>query len=73
MHGRGACDMKAGVVASLGAVAAVRAAGVRLVRPLAIHSVIGEEDGGLGAWATLRRGHLGDALRHPGAHRRRRW
>jgi acetylornithine deacetylase len=25
-----------------------------------VHSVIGEEDGGLGAWATLRRGHRGD-------------
>ena len=30
LHGRGACDMKAGVVASLGALAAVRTAGVRL-------------------------------------------
>ena len=27
---------------------------------MALHGVIGEEDGGLGAWATLRRGHLGD-------------
>jgi acetylornithine deacetylase len=60
VHGRGACDMKAGVVASLGALAAIRAAGVELVRPLAIHGVVGEEDGGLGAWATLRRGHLGE-------------
>ena len=60
VHGRGACDMKAGVVASLGALAAVRTAGVRLVRPVALHGVVGEEDGGLGAWATLQRGHLGD-------------
>ncbi|MDP5185195.1 ArgE/DapE family deacylase [Blastococcus sp. BMG 814] len=60
VYGRGACDMKAGVVASLAAVHALRAAGVRLVRPLALHGVIGEEDGGLGAWATLRRGHTGD-------------
>jgi acetylornithine deacetylase len=30
------------------------------VRPVALHGVVGEEDGGLGAWATLRRGHLGD-------------
>ena len=60
LHGRGACDMKAGVVASLAAVAALRTAGVRLRRPLALHGVIGEEDGGLGAWATLRRGHRGD-------------
>lgn len=61
VHGRGACDMKAGVAAALGALAAVREAGVRLVRPVAVHSVSGEEDGGLGAWATLRRGHGGDA------------
>ncbi|MCW2579036.1 MAG: putative Acetylornithine deacetylase [Blastococcus sp.] len=60
LHGRGACDMKAGVVAALAALAAVRAAGVRLVRPVALHGVVGEEDGGLGAWATIRRGHLGD-------------
>ncbi|MGY1809769.1 ArgE/DapE family deacylase [Blastococcus sp. SYSU D00669] len=60
VHGRGACDMKAGVVACLGALAAVRAAGIRLVRPVAVHGVVGEEDGGLGAWAALRRGHRGD-------------
>ncbi|MFW3170669.1 ArgE/DapE family deacylase [Geodermatophilus sp. CPCC 206100] len=60
VHGRGACDMKAGVVASLAALAAVRTAGVRLARPVAVHAVVGEEDGGLGAWATLRRGHRGD-------------
>jgi len=61
VHGRGTCDMKGGLVASLAAVRALRTAGVRLARPLAVHSVLGEEDGGLGAWATLRRGHRGDA------------
>jgi acetylornithine deacetylase len=61
LSGRGACDMKAGVAAALGALAAVRAAGIRLRRPVAVHAVVGEEDGGLGAWATLRRGHRGDA------------
>ena len=60
VHGRGACDMKGGVAAVLGALAAVRAAGVRLARPVAVHSVVGEEDGGLGAWATLQRGHRGE-------------
>lgn len=55
--GRGACDMKAGVAAALGAVAAVRRSGVTLAAPLAVHLVSGEEDGGLGAYATLRRGH----------------
>ncbi len=61
VHGRGSCDMKGGLVAALTAVRALRTAGVRLARPLAVHSVVGEEDGGLGAWATLRRGHRGDA------------
>ena len=59
--GRGACDMKAGVAAVLGAVAAVIRSGVRLSRPLAVHLVSGEEDGGLGAHATLRRGHRAGA------------
>ncbi len=61
LHGRGACDMKGGLVSALAAVAAIRTAGVRLARPLALHAVAGEEDGGLGAWATLARGHRGDA------------
>jgi acetylornithine deacetylase len=61
VHGRGACDMKGGLVAAIAAVRALRDAGVRLVRSLAVHSVIGEEDGGLGSWAALARGHRGDA------------
>jgi acetylornithine deacetylase len=61
LHGRGACDMKAGVAANLAVVRTLRAAGVQLERPLAVHCVVGEEDGGLGAFATLRRGHRGEA------------
>ena len=61
LYGRGACDMKAGVAANLAVMHTLNAAGVRLERPLAVHCVIGEEDGGLGAFATLRRGHRGDA------------
>jgi acetylornithine deacetylase len=61
MWGRGTCDMKGGLAAILGAVAAIRAAGVTLTKPLAVHTVVGEEDGGLGAFATLRRGHTGEA------------
>lgn len=60
-YGRGACDMKAGVVAMFAAVDAVRRSGVERTRPIAIHCVSGEEDGGLGAFATLRRGHRADA------------
>ena len=58
--GRGACDMKGGVAAILGAVEAVLQDGAE-VPPFAVHFVIGEEDGGLGAYATLARGHTGDA------------
>lgn len=61
LYGRGTVDMKAGVAAVLSAVGAVRAQHVTLRRPLAVHAVIGEEDGGLGAYATVRRGHVGDA------------
>ncbi|MBO7934553.1 MULTISPECIES: ArgE/DapE family deacylase [Streptomyces] len=61
VHGRGACDMKAGLAAQLAALAAVRASGVRLRGRVAAHFVVGEEDGGIGAFGTLRRGHRGDA------------
>lgn len=46
LHGRGACDMKAGLAANLAVVRALRRAGVRLARPLAVHCVVSEEDGG---------------------------
>ncbi|HET9828407.1 MAG TPA: ArgE/DapE family deacylase [Nocardioidaceae bacterium] len=61
LYGRGACDMKAGVAANLAVVRTLRSAGLTLERPLAVHCVVGEEDGGLGAFATLRRGHIGEA------------
>lgn len=61
VHGRGTCDMKGGVVANLAAARAVLAAGLELPRSFALHLVVGEEDGGLGAFATLQRGHRGDA------------
>jgi acetylornithine deacetylase len=61
VHGRGACDMKAGVAANLSVARALVASGVRLERPFALHAVISEEDGGLGAFATMLRGHRGEA------------
>ncbi len=61
LHGRGACDMKAGVAVNLSVVRALRRAGLVLEKPLALHSVVSEEDGGLGAFATLLRGHRGEA------------
>ncbi|MEL6891778.1 MAG: ArgE/DapE family deacylase [Actinomycetota bacterium] len=61
LHGRGACDMKAGLLASHWAIQAVRAADVRLGGDVLLASVQGEEDGGLGTFATLRRGWTADA------------
>ena len=59
--GRGACDMKAGLVCNLAAVRAVQRAGIQLRGDIVLHSVVGEEDGGVGTFATLRRGHRADA------------
>ena len=61
VHGRGACDMKGGLMACLEAVAAVRRAGIDLRGRVLLESVVGEEDGGLGTFATLQRGYRGDA------------
>jgi len=61
VHARGAADMKAGVAANLAVLAAIQASGVRPRGRVSGHFVVGEEDGGLGAFGTLRRGHTGDA------------
>ena len=61
VHGRGTCDMKAGLVASLWAVRAVAETGVPLRGDLMLGTVIGEEDGGLGTYGLLRRGWRADA------------
>jgi acetylornithine deacetylase len=63
IFGRGACDMKGGIAAILGAVRAVVAAGVvsRLRGELVVAFVPGEEDGGQGTLAAIRAGVTGDA------------
>lgn len=61
LSGRGTCDMLGGVAAVLAAVRAMKSSRARLARPLAVHLVSGEEDGGIGAFATLRAGHGGAA------------
>lgn len=62
LYGRGAADMKGGLAAILGALGAIREAGIRLRGSLSVQSVIGEEDGGLGTFAALTRGHRGDGV-----------
>ncbi|HTU01962.1 MAG TPA: M20/M25/M40 family metallo-hydrolase, partial [Candidatus Sulfotelmatobacter sp.] len=62
LYGRGACDMKAGLATIPAAVAAIRKAGLSLRGAVCVQSVIGEEDGGLGTFAALDRGHRGDAV-----------
>lgn len=54
--------MKGGLAAILAAVRAVRRAGIRLKGKVVVQSVIGEEDGGVGTFAALQRGHRGDAV-----------
>ncbi len=61
LFGRGACDMKAGLIAAHWAVQAIRSADVQLRGDLIVTSVLGEEDGGLGTFATLARGWRADA------------
>ena len=61
IFGRGACDMKGGLVCNLFAIKAIQAAGLELEGKVLVESVVGEEDGGLGTFATLLRGYRGDA------------
>lgn len=61
VYGRGACDMKGGLMAALWAVRALRRSGVPLGGDVLLASVLGEEDGGLGTYATLQRGWRADA------------
>lgn len=62
LYGRGACDMKGSLVAMVGAVWAIKRAGIALKGSVIVQSVIGEEDGGLGTFAALMRGYTGDAV-----------
>jgi acetylornithine deacetylase len=57
---RGACDMKAGVVAMWMAAKAVADSGVALKGDVILAPVSGEEDGGLGTFSLLRRGVRAD-------------
>jgi len=61
VYGRGVADMKGGLCCAIYAAKAIMDSGVRLKGDLSVQSVIGEEDGGVGALATVLRGHTADA------------
>ena len=61
VYGRGVADMKGGLCCAIYTVKAIIDSGVGLKGSLSIQSVIGEEDGGVGALATVLRGHTADA------------
>jgi acetylornithine deacetylase len=60
LYGRGACDMKGGLVANLFAVRAVQQAGFAPAGDVVVESTISEEDGGAGALAAVLRGYVAD-------------
>lgn len=62
MYGRGAGDMKAGLIANLAAFRAVRAAGLELTGRVHLQSVVEEECTGNGSLAALLRGYTADAV-----------
>jgi acetylornithine deacetylase len=61
LYGRGACDMKGGLVAALEAVRLVAASGAGLSGEVVVLAVPAEEDGGSGSLAAIRAGYTGDA------------
>jgi len=61
VFGRGACDMKGGAAAALFALLDVHRSGRPPAGDLLFAGVVGEEDGGLGTYATLARGWRADA------------
>jgi acetylornithine deacetylase len=62
LYGRGACDMKAGLAATIFAVQALLESGAPIRDDVLIESVIGEESGGMGTLATILRGYRPDAV-----------
>ena len=61
LYGRGACDIKAGLAASIFALKALVDSDIPLEKDLYIHSVIGEESGGIGTLSTILRGYKPEA------------
>jgi acetylornithine deacetylase len=60
IYGRGACDMKGGVIANLFALRALQLAGFAPAGDVIVESTVSEEDGGAGALAAVLRGYVAD-------------
>ena len=60
LYGRGACDMKAGVVAGLAALRALAEVGIEPAGEAVLLTVPGEEDGGAGMLAAIRAGYTAE-------------
>jgi acetylornithine deacetylase len=67
VHGRGAVDMKGGMAAAIGALEALRDAGVPLRGDVLVASVVDEEAGGMGTLAFVDRGYTADGAIIPEA------
>jgi acetylornithine deacetylase len=61
LRGRGACDMKGGLVAGIAVLSTFVRQGIVPPVPVLLQSVIGEETGGVGTLAAVLRGHTGAA------------
>ena len=61
LYGRGSCDMKGGLVTFVAALRALGELGVGLRGDVTVAATVGEEDGGVGALATILEGYRGDA------------
>jgi acetylornithine deacetylase len=61
LHGRGSCDMKAGVTAAVFAVKALQSLGLHPAADVLVETVSGEESGGVGTLTTIARGYRADA------------
>ena len=59
--GRGACDMKGGLVAAIMALEALDRVGLRIAGDISVQSVVDEETGGPGTLAAIQRGSVADA------------
>jgi acetylornithine deacetylase len=60
LYGRGACDMKGGIVANLFTLRALQQAGFTPNGDVIVESTVSEEDGGAGALSAVLRGYVAD-------------